>query len=134
MVNPPQTQTSEPRLPNNEIVRDQQGSIQPSQQMEQAATQIVQRPQQSITSTRSVHNLLIPPIPAYPQQQIPRIPLLPYTTERNQEQRQSQRSISHTNKRADESQGDEFLVEIILGMKMPNLPPHMSDIESAQRM
>ncbi|KAA6358477.1 MAG: hypothetical protein EZS28_045998 [Streblomastix strix] len=43
-VNRPQTQISEPRLPNNETVRDQQGLIQPSQQMEQAAIQTVDRP------------------------------------------------------------------------------------------
>ncbi|KAA6356631.1 MAG: hypothetical protein EZS28_047843 [Streblomastix strix] len=42
-VNPPQTQTSELRLPNNETVRDQYVSIQPSQQMEQAAIQTVER-------------------------------------------------------------------------------------------
>ncbi|KAA6363745.1 MAG: hypothetical protein EZS28_040729, partial [Streblomastix strix] len=101
---------------------------------EQAATQIVERPRQSTTSARSVQNLLIPPIPAYPQQQTPRIPLLPYTTDRNQEQRQSQRSISPTHKRADESEDDEFLDEIIPGMTMPHLPRHMSDIESAQRI
>ncbi|KAA6364370.1 MAG: hypothetical protein EZS28_040103 [Streblomastix strix] len=70
-MNPPQTQTSEPRLPSNETIRDQKVSIQPSQQMEQAAIQTVERRRQSTTSTRNVHNMLIPPIPAYPQQQIP---------------------------------------------------------------
>ncbi|KAA6357565.1 MAG: hypothetical protein EZS28_046909, partial [Streblomastix strix] len=78
--------------------------------------------------------MLIPPIPAYPQQQTPQIPLLPYTTEKNQQQRQSQRSISPTHKKADESKDDEFLDAIIPGMTMPHLPPHMSDIESAQRI
>ncbi|KAA6371665.1 MAG: hypothetical protein EZS28_032810, partial [Streblomastix strix] len=43
-VNPPQTQTNEPRPSNNETLRDQQGSIQPSQQTEQAAIQTVERP------------------------------------------------------------------------------------------
>ncbi|KAA6399697.1 MAG: hypothetical protein EZS28_004784 [Streblomastix strix] len=43
-VNPPQTQICELRLPNNETVRDQQVSIQPSQQFKQAATQTVERP------------------------------------------------------------------------------------------
>ncbi|KAA6357974.1 MAG: hypothetical protein EZS28_046499, partial [Streblomastix strix] len=129
---PPQTQRNEPRPANSQIVREQQDPIQPGQQMEQATTQTVERPRQSTTSIRSVHNLLIPPIPAYPQQQIPRIPLLPYTTERNQEQRQSQRSISPTHKKADESEDDEFLDAIIPGMIMPHLPPHMNDIESAQ--
>ncbi|KAA6367822.1 MAG: hypothetical protein EZS28_036652 [Streblomastix strix] len=85
-VYPPQTQMNEPRLPSNETVREQQSSSKQSQQMEQAATQTVKRPRQSATSVRSVHNLLIPPIPAYPQQQTLRIPLLPYTTERNQQQ------------------------------------------------
>ncbi|KAA6369415.1 MAG: hypothetical protein EZS28_035059 [Streblomastix strix] len=132
-VNPPQTQMSESRLPNNETGREQQSSSQPSQQMEQVATETVKRPRQSTTSIRSVHNMLIPPIPAYPQQQTPRIPLLPYTTERNQQQRQSQRSISPPHKRADESEDENFLDEIIPGMKMPHLPSHMSDIETAQR-
>ncbi|KAA6395738.1 MAG: hypothetical protein EZS28_008740 [Streblomastix strix] len=132
-MNPPQTQISEPRLPNNETVRDQHGSIKPSQQMEQAAIQTVERPRQSATSTRSVHNMLIPPIPAYPQQETFRIPLLRYTTERNQQQRQSQRSISPTHKRADESEDDDFLDEIIPEITMSHLPPHKTDIETAQR-
>ncbi|KAA6389202.1 MAG: hypothetical protein EZS28_015270 [Streblomastix strix] len=80
------TKTNEPRLRNNETVIDQQVSIQPSQLMEQAAIQTVERPQQSTTSARSVHNMFIPPIPAYLQQQTPRIPLQPYTTEKNQQQ------------------------------------------------
>ncbi|KAA6357970.1 MAG: hypothetical protein EZS28_046504 [Streblomastix strix] len=42
-VNLPQTQMSEPRLPSNETVREQQSSGQPSQQMEQAAIQTVER-------------------------------------------------------------------------------------------
>ncbi|KAA6342855.1 MAG: hypothetical protein EZS28_052355, partial [Streblomastix strix] len=42
-VNPPQTQMSEPRLPSNETVREQQSSSQPSQQMEQTAAQTVER-------------------------------------------------------------------------------------------
>ncbi|KAA6401435.1 MAG: hypothetical protein EZS28_003033 [Streblomastix strix] len=132
-MNPPQTQMNESRLPSMEAVREQNPS-QPSQQMEQAATQTVERPQQSTTSARSVQNLLIPPIPAYPQQQTPRIPLLPYTTERNQQQRQSQRSISPPHKKADESEDDVFLEEVVPGMTMPHLPPHMKDIESAQRI
>ncbi|KAA6372227.1 MAG: hypothetical protein EZS28_032247 [Streblomastix strix] len=112
-VNPPQTQMSEPRLQNNETIREQQRLIQPSQYIEQATTQTVERPRQSTTSTRSVHSMLIPPIPAYPQQQTPRIPLLPYTTERKQQQTLSKRSISLTYKRADESEDDDFLDEII---------------------
>ncbi|KAA6368810.1 MAG: hypothetical protein EZS28_035663 [Streblomastix strix] len=102
--------------------------------LQQAATQTVERPRQSTISIRNVHNMLIPPIPAYPQQQTPRILLLPYTTKRNQDQRQSQRSISPTLKRADESVDEEFLDEITQGMIMPHLPPYMSDIESAQRI
>ncbi|KAA6363282.1 MAG: hypothetical protein EZS28_041192 [Streblomastix strix] len=102
--------------------------------MEKVTTQTVDRPRQSTTSVRSVHNMLIPPIPAFPQQMTSRIPLLPYTTERNQEQRQSQRSMSPTHKKADESEDDEFLDEIIPGMTMSHLPPHMSDIDSAQRI
>ncbi|KAA6382029.1 MAG: hypothetical protein EZS28_022444 [Streblomastix strix] len=101
--------------------------------MEQAAAQTVERPQQSTTSTRSVQSMLIPPIPACSQQQTPRKPLLPYATERNQQQRQSQRSISPTHKRADESEDNDFLDEIIPGMKMPHLPPHLSDIDTAHR-
>ncbi|KAA6379994.1 MAG: hypothetical protein EZS28_024477 [Streblomastix strix] len=101
--------------------------------MEQAAAQTVERPRQSTTSTRSVQNLLIPPISAYSQQQTPRIPLLLYTAERSQQQRQSQRSISPPYKKADESDDDEFLDAIIPGIKMPHLPPHMKDIETAQR-
>ncbi|KAA6384550.1 MAG: hypothetical protein EZS28_019921 [Streblomastix strix] len=133
-MNPPQTQMSEPRLPSNETVREQQGPIQPGQQMEQATTQTVERPRQSTTSVRSVHNMLITQISAYPQQQTPRIPLLPYTTEKNHQQRQSWRSISPTHMGAEESEDDEFLDAIIPGMTMPHLPPHMSDIESAQRI
>ncbi|KAA6353389.1 MAG: hypothetical protein EZS28_051084, partial [Streblomastix strix] len=53
--------------------------------------------------------------------------------ERNQQQRQSQRSISPPHKKAEESGDDQFLEEVIPGMKMPHLPPHMSDIETAQR-
>ncbi|KAA6370556.1 MAG: hypothetical protein EZS28_033916 [Streblomastix strix] len=53
--------------------------------MEQAAIQTVERPRKSTISTRSVHNMLIPLIPAYPQQHTPRIPLLFYTTESNQQ-------------------------------------------------
>ncbi|KAA6364922.1 MAG: hypothetical protein EZS28_039550 [Streblomastix strix] len=124
---------SEPRLPSNETVRKQQNPNQPSEQMEQAAVQTLERPRQSATSARSVQNLLIPPIPAYSQQQTPRIPLLPYTTERNQQLRQSQRSISPPYKKADESEDDEFLDAIISAMTMPHLPPHMKDIETAQR-
>ncbi|KAA6375226.1 MAG: hypothetical protein EZS28_029250 [Streblomastix strix] len=78
--------------------------------------------------------MLIPPIPAYLQQRTPRIPLLPCTTERNQEQIQSQRSTSPTHKRADESEEDEFLDATIPRMTIPNIPPHMSEIESAQRI
>ncbi|KAA6356635.1 MAG: hypothetical protein EZS28_047838, partial [Streblomastix strix] len=105
-----------------------------NQQMEQAAIQTVERLQSNTTSTRSVHNMLIPPIPAYPQQQIPRIPLQPYTTERNQEYRQSQRSISPTHKKPDESDDDDFPYEIIPGIIIPHLPPYKRDIESAQRI
>ncbi|KAA6369404.1 MAG: hypothetical protein EZS28_035070 [Streblomastix strix] len=99
--------------------------------MEQAAIQTVERPRQSAT-TRRLHNMLIPPILAYPQQQTPRIPLLPYITERNQQQRQSYRSISQTHRRTDEFEEDDFLVEIIPGITMPHQPPHKTDIETAQ--
>ncbi|KAA6361534.1 MAG: hypothetical protein EZS28_042939 [Streblomastix strix] len=132
-VNPPQTQLNEPRPSSNQIAREEQGPIQPGQQMEQATTQTVERPRQSTTSVSSIHNMLIPPILAYPQQQTPRIPLLPYTTERNQEQRQSQRSISPTYKRADESEDEDFLDEMIPGITRQHLPPHKTDIETAQR-
>ncbi|KAA6323979.1 MAG: hypothetical protein EZS28_054246, partial [Streblomastix strix] len=70
------------RLPSNENVRDQQNSIQPSQQMSKAEVQTVERPKPNAATTRSICNLLIPPIPAYPQQQTSRIPLLHYTTEK----------------------------------------------------
>ncbi|KAA6355251.1 MAG: hypothetical protein EZS28_049221, partial [Streblomastix strix] len=76
---------------------------------------------------------LFSPIPELPLQPVLRIPLLPYTAERNQQQRQSQRSISPTHKRADESEDDDFLDEIIPEITMSHLPPHMSDIETAQR-
>ncbi|KAA6357961.1 MAG: hypothetical protein EZS28_046514, partial [Streblomastix strix] len=89
--------------------------------MEHAATQTVERPRQSTTSVRSVHNMLIPPILAFPLQQTSRIPLQSYTTERNQQQRQSQRLISPTYQTADESEDDEFLDEIIPGITMPHL-------------
>ncbi|KAA6377016.1 MAG: hypothetical protein EZS28_027458 [Streblomastix strix] len=131
-ANLPQTQMSEPRLPNNETIRKQQSSSQTSQQMEQAATQTVERHRQSATSTKSVHNLLIPPIPIYQQQKTPRIPLLPYTTEKNQQQSQNQRSIFPPHKETEESEDDDFQDEIILRMKMQHLPQHMSDIETAQ--
>ncbi|KAA6360425.1 MAG: hypothetical protein EZS28_044048 [Streblomastix strix] len=62
-MNPRQTLMSEPRLPNNETVREQQSSGQPSQQMEQAAIQTVEISRQSTTSTRCVQNQLISPIP-----------------------------------------------------------------------
>ncbi|KAA6358476.1 MAG: hypothetical protein EZS28_045997 [Streblomastix strix] len=77
--------------------------------------------------------MLIPPILAYPQQQTYRIPLLPNTTKRNQQQRQSQRSISPTHKRANESEDDYFLDEIIPRITMPHLPSHKTDIETTQR-
>ncbi|KAA6388044.1 MAG: hypothetical protein EZS28_016433 [Streblomastix strix] len=77
--------------------------------------------------------MLIPSIPAYLQQQTPRIPPLPYTTERNQQQRQSQRSISPTQKKADESEDDEFLNEIMPSITMSHLPSNKTDIEIAQR-
>ncbi|KAA6374974.1 MAG: hypothetical protein EZS28_029499 [Streblomastix strix] len=130
-VNPQQT-ISDSRLPNNENERDQQGSIQPSLQMEQAAIQTVERPRQSATSIRSVYNMLIPPIPAYLLQQTSRIALLPYTTERNQQQRQSKRSISPTYVRVDQSEEDDFLDEIIPGITMPHLPLYRSEIKTAQ--
>ncbi|KAA6375617.1 MAG: hypothetical protein EZS28_028856 [Streblomastix strix] len=77
--------------------------------------------------------MLIPPISAYPQQQISRKPLLSQTTEKNQWQRQSQKSISPTHKSADESEDEDFLDEIIPGITMPHLPLHKTDIETAQR-
>ncbi|KAA6393840.1 MAG: hypothetical protein EZS28_010630 [Streblomastix strix] len=132
-MNPPKTQIGEPRPSNNQTIKEQQGSIQPSQYMEQAAKQTVERPRQSTTSSRSLYNMLIPPIPAYSQQQTPRIPLLPYTVERNQQQIQSQRSISPPYKKADESEDDEFLDAIIPGMTMPHLPSLKTEIEKAQR-
>ncbi|KAA6398750.1 MAG: hypothetical protein EZS28_005723 [Streblomastix strix] len=72
--------------------------------MEQAAIQTVERSRQKESTPRDKNNLLILPIPAYLQQQTPRIPLLPYTTERNQKQRRSQRSLSPPHKKADESE------------------------------
>ncbi|KAA6355830.1 MAG: hypothetical protein EZS28_048643 [Streblomastix strix] len=131
-MNPPQIQMNEPRLQMNQNVRDQQSSIQPSQQMKQAAIQTVERPLQNATTTRNKHNMLIQPITAYLKQQPARIPLLTCTKERNQ-QRQSQRSISPTLKKAEESEDDDFLDEIIPGITMLHLPPHMSDIETAQK-
>ncbi|KAA6393981.1 MAG: hypothetical protein EZS28_010495 [Streblomastix strix] len=133
-MNTPQTQLIETRPSNSQIAREQQDPVQPGQQMEQATIQTIERPRQSTTSVRSVLNMLIPPILAYPQQQTPRIPLLPQTTEKNQQQRQSQRSISPTHKRAYESKDDVFLDAMIPGLTMLHLPPHMSDIESAQRI
>ncbi|KAA6377911.1 MAG: hypothetical protein EZS28_026563 [Streblomastix strix] len=124
---------SNSRLPSNENVRDQQNSIQPSQQMDKAEVHTVDRLKPNATTTRSICNLLIPPIQAYPQQQNSRIPLLPFTTERNQQQRQGQRSISPTYKRADESEDEDFLDEILSGMTMSHLSPHKTDIETAQR-
>ncbi|KAA6374006.1 MAG: hypothetical protein EZS28_030469 [Streblomastix strix] len=102
------------------------------QQVGQAATQTVERLIQNETATRNINNLLIPPIPAYPQQQTSRIPLQPYTTERNQQQRQNINSISPAHKRADESENDDFLDEIISGITMSHLPPHKIDIETVQ--
>ncbi|KAA6387807.1 MAG: hypothetical protein EZS28_016665 [Streblomastix strix] len=81
----PQT-ISELRLSSNENVRDQQNSIQPSQQMEQAAIQTVERPRQSAATTRNVYNMLIIPILVQPLQQPPRVTLQPYTTEKDQQQ------------------------------------------------
>ncbi|KAA6381252.1 MAG: hypothetical protein EZS28_023221 [Streblomastix strix] len=130
-MNPSRT-ISDSRLLSNENVKNQQTAIQPSQQVEQAIIQSVERPGQRVAKTRSVHNMLIPPIPAYPQQQTSRIPLLPYTTGRNQQQKQSQRSISLTHNRTDESQKDDFLDEIIPGIAMSHLSPHKTDIETAQ--
>ncbi|KAA6387616.1 MAG: hypothetical protein EZS28_016854, partial [Streblomastix strix] len=132
-VNPPQTQMSEPRLPSNETVREQQGPIQPSQQMEQAAIQTVERPRQSTMSTKCKHNMLIPPIPAYPQLQNSRIPLVPYTTERNQYQRQSKILISPIHKRMEVSDKDDFLDEVMPRITMSQLRPHRNGIEAAQR-
>ncbi|KAA6392306.1 MAG: hypothetical protein EZS28_012166 [Streblomastix strix] len=129
-MNSPQT-TSDSRLTSNENARNQQGAIQPNQQTEQAAIQTVERPRQNATF-RSVYNLLIPPIPAYPEHQPARIPLLPYTIEKNQLQRQSQTSISPTYKRADKSEDDEFRDGIILGITISHLSPHRTDIETAQ--
>ncbi|KAA6395854.1 MAG: hypothetical protein EZS28_008625 [Streblomastix strix] len=101
--------------------------------MEEAAIQTIKRPRQSTTSVRSVLIMFISPIPAYSQQQSSRIPLLPYITERNQQQRQSQRSISPTYKRADESEENDFLDEIIPEITMPHLPSYKTDMETAQR-
>ncbi|KAA6395499.1 MAG: hypothetical protein EZS28_008973 [Streblomastix strix] len=132
-LKPPQTQMNESRLPSSENVRDLQNSIQSSQQVEQPVIQTVERSRQNATIIRSINNLLILPIPAYSQQQTSRILLLPYTIERNQQQKQSQRQISPIHKRADESKDDEFLGEIIPGIIMPHLPPHKTDIETVQR-
>ncbi|KAA6394064.1 MAG: hypothetical protein EZS28_010410 [Streblomastix strix] len=59
-MNPPQTQIREPQLPSNENIRDQQNSIQSSQQVEQAAIQTIERPQQKETVTRNTYILLDP--------------------------------------------------------------------------
>ncbi|KAA6378183.1 MAG: hypothetical protein EZS28_026290 [Streblomastix strix] len=102
------------------------------QQVGQAITQTVEGPRQNETATRSVHNLLIPLISVYPQQQTFRILPLPYTIERNQPQRQIKTSISPTHKKNDESEDDELLDEIIPGITMPHLPSHKIDIEIAE--
>ncbi|KAA6391522.1 MAG: hypothetical protein EZS28_012948 [Streblomastix strix] len=60
--------------------------------------------------------------------------MLLYTAEQNQQQRQSQRSISPTHKKADESEDDDFLDEVIPGITMQHLPLHKIDIEIAQRI
>ncbi|KAA6366362.1 MAG: hypothetical protein EZS28_038110 [Streblomastix strix] len=99
----------------------------------QAAIQTIELPRQNTTTTRNINNLLIPPIRVYPQQQTSRIPLLLYATEKNQLQRQSQRSISPIHKRADESEEKDILDEIIPGIAMSHFPPHKNDIETAQR-
>ncbi|KAA6368125.1 MAG: hypothetical protein EZS28_036349 [Streblomastix strix] len=62
-----------------------------------------------------------------------RVPLLPYTTEINQQQRQSKRQTFPKHKRTDESGEDDIPDEIIPGISMPHLPPHKSDMETAQR-
>ncbi|KAA6378535.1 MAG: hypothetical protein EZS28_025936 [Streblomastix strix] len=53
---------------------------------QQTVIQTVERPQHKTTTNRSVHNLLNPKISTFLQQQTPRISLLPYSTERDQEQ------------------------------------------------
>ncbi|KAA6353146.1 MAG: hypothetical protein EZS28_051326 [Streblomastix strix] len=131
-MNPPQTQISEPQLPNNENVREQQNLIQSVQQVDQAAIQTFERPRQNETATRNISNLLILPIPAYPDQPPIGIPLLPYTTERNQQRRKSYRLIFRTHKRTDESEEDDFLDVIITRITMPQFPSHKIDIETAQ--
>ncbi|KAA6364144.1 MAG: hypothetical protein EZS28_040329 [Streblomastix strix] len=122
---------NEPRPSNSQVVRDQQDVIQPNQQTEQVAILTIERSRQNATS-RSVNNSLIQPIPAYPEQQPARIPLLPYMTKSNQQLRQNQRSISPTNKRADESEDNDFLDEIVPKILILHLPPHKNNIESAQ--
>ncbi|KAA6379919.1 MAG: hypothetical protein EZS28_024556 [Streblomastix strix] len=52
----------------------------------------------------------------------------------DQQQRRSKRSSSSTYKRVDESEDDEFQDAIIPGMTISHLPPHKSDIQSAQRI
>ncbi|KAA6374927.1 MAG: hypothetical protein EZS28_029546 [Streblomastix strix] len=49
------------------------------------------------------------------------------------QQRQSNCSISPTLKRTEESEEDDFLNNIILGITMPHLPPHKTDLETTQR-
>ncbi|KAA6388425.1 MAG: hypothetical protein EZS28_016048 [Streblomastix strix] len=132
-MNPPQIQMCESQLLSNENVRYQQNSIQPSQQAERTATQTVERLRLNETETRNIYNLLIPPIPAYLQQQTSRIPLLPFTTERNQQHRQIKRSKSPTVKKTDESEESDFLDEIIHGIAIPYLSQHKSDIEIVQQ-
>ncbi|KAA6360652.1 MAG: hypothetical protein EZS28_043822 [Streblomastix strix] len=131
-MNPPQTQINEPRLPSNVNARDQQDSNQRVPQVEQAATQIVERPRQNEIVIRSVFNLIIPPAQAYSQQQTSRIPLLPYTTEREQQQRQSKRSIFLTQEIMAQYEENDLLDEAMSGTTMPHLPPYKIDIEVAQ--
>ncbi|KAA6393264.1 MAG: hypothetical protein EZS28_011210 [Streblomastix strix] len=132
MANLSLTSTNELLLSMNVNARNQQNLNQSIQQVEQAVTHIVEKPRQNEIRFRSVHNLLIAPISAYPLQQTSRMPLLFYTTEIDQQQRQSQRSISPTNMRAEESEEDDFQDEMIPRIIMPHLQAHKNDIETAQ--
>ncbi|KAA6367622.1 MAG: hypothetical protein EZS28_036851 [Streblomastix strix] len=132
MVNLSLTSTNELLLSMNINARNQQILNQSIQQVEQAVTHIVQNPRQNKTGSRSVHNLLIPPISTYPLQQTSRMPLLFYTTEIDQQQRQSQRSISPINKKVEESEEDDFQDEMIPRIIMSHLQTHKTDIETTQ--
>ncbi|KAA6395832.1 MAG: hypothetical protein EZS28_008632 [Streblomastix strix] len=114
-------------------MRQQQNLNQPIQLVNHAITQAIERRRLDDLIIRSINNLLITPVPAYSVQQTSRIAHLLSTTERDQQRRRSKRSITPTHWKTDESEEDDFLDEIIPVIIMLHLPPHQSDIETAQR-